>query len=567
MMLAVATARTAAPEWTCSIPAAAKWHTVTSLGFLLVGTDGALLCVDPDTGAVMWKRDDLDHTGPFSVREVAGTPYMLVNRNAGAMATTSKVECCDVLEGKTIWSQDIQGHTAGFFPVPDKNLAVLFLSQRQDAVHGLQVAAFNLDTGEKLWQSAYADNRSVILHVADDSGKILLKYDLGGNQEPVLDGDSLLVPFAGVQCIDLKTGAQKWTVAFDPAHKTFKKAYAPLLLKDDTIYAAGRGEVYAVNKADGTVKWKSKKIGSGIISEVQVVGDTVYVRIGGNFYDTAAKQWKLDAPLMVLALDKATGNQLWDFRNLRDGITNIKPLPELKTLMICDARNLIGLDTDSRGKAQEKFRVPLKFTRSLGGAEVAAKAVRGLTGGLLGLTKAIGSTVSDKERLDIPVAIFDQAGNKLIIRGKQHLLSFDPGSQQILWATQYAAPGAPGWETAIMAGLTAFSSVYYSTAPATSGMSYNAAVQGKERAFAQFDKLASKRHSATQTAGAFTYILTVVEEAGAKGVGLLAINMQTGEPGKQILLRDKDPDYEVDDFTGRLFYFNNKKQIESHTLR
>lgn len=567
LLLVVNQSQGMTPEWTLKVPAAAKWHTVTSTGFLLVGTEGSLLCIDPDTGALMWKRDDLDHTGPFSVREVAGTPYVLVNRNAGAMATTSKVECFDIIEGKTVWSQDVQGHTAGFFPVPDKNLAVLFLSQQQDAVHGLQVAAFNLDKGEKLWQVPYADNRSVILHVAEDSGRFLQKFDLCGNQEPVLDGDNLLVPFAGVQCIDLKTGAQKWTAAFDPAHKTYKKAYAPLLLKDDTVYAAGRGEVYAVNKADGTVKWKSKKIGSGIISELQVIDDVVYVRVGGNFYDTAAKQWKLDLPLIVMALDKASGNQLWEFRNIHDGITNIKPLPELKTVMLSDARNLIGLDTDSHGKAQEKFRVPLKFTRSIGGGEVAANAVRGLTGGLVGLTKAVVKTTSDKDRLDIPVAIYSGENNHLIVRGKQHLLSFDPATQTILWATQYAAPGAPGWETAIMAGLTALSSAYYSAAPAASGMSTSAAMKGKEQAFAQFDKVASRRYEATKTAGDFTYILTTVAEGKDRGVGLIAVDMKTGDAAKQIILHEKDPDYEVDDVSGRLFFFKGKSNLESYRMR
>ncbi len=570
-LIALATAaRAATPDWTYQLPAAAKWHQVTYTGSLLVGTPGSLLCVDPETGQLLWQRDDLDNTAPFTVREVTGTPFLIVNKHTGPIsaATKTDVVVLEMATGQDVWRKEMKGAAVGFYPLATKNLAVLAanLSTQEDG-QGTYLVAFKLDTGDQLWQTKLAKGNSVPLHIAENSGKFFVKTDLSGHYDPVVDGDTLLVPFIGVHCVDLATGAIKWNVPFKAAHPGLKKACAAPVADGDTVYGAGLGEVYAINKADGTVKWKSQKIRSGIISELQVFEDAVYVRVGGNFYDPAGKKWTLDPPLMVLALDPANGQQLWEFRNIKDGITNLKPIPSLKTVMVADARNLIGLDATSRGKAQEKFRVPLKFTRSIGGGEVAAKVVRGLTGGLLGIAKAAASAGSDKERLDIPVAIYDQDGGKLVVRGKQHLLSFDPTGQQIIWATYYPAPGAPAWEMAIMTTLTAFSAVTYSVAPAAGTMSSSAAVQGKEQAYARFDKTASVRYQKTKTAGDFTYILTTIKEGEERGIGLIAVDMKTGDAGKQVVLREKDPDYDVDDVTGRLFFFKGKKVIEAFSLR
>ena len=43
----------------------------------------------------------------------------------------------------------------------------------------------------------------------------------------------------------------------------------------------------------------------------------------------------------------------------------------------------------------------------------------------------------------------------------------------------------------------------------------------------------------------------------------MAIDLNTGEPVGQVLLKEKDPDYAVDDVTGRLYYVKNKKEIQA----
>lgn len=69
--------------WTAKLPGDAKWHSLTGLGTLVVGTDGAILAFDPENGQQLWKRDEFKKTSPFNAREVPGTPFLICNTTGG----------------------------------------------------------------------------------------------------------------------------------------------------------------------------------------------------------------------------------------------------------------------------------------------------------------------------------------------------------------------------------------------------------------------------------------------------------------------------------------------------
>ena len=150
-----------------------------------------------------------------------------------------------------------------------------------------------------------------------------------------------------------------------------------------------------------------------------------------------------------------------------------------------------------------------------------------------------------------------------MVRGKQHLLAFDPAGQQIKWSTYYAAPGSSGFEMVMMTALTASVALSYNASYAAGQSSLDSASRNVHSSLDQFNKFADKRYSATKAARQNVYILTQVEEGKDKGVGLMAIDLNTGEPVGQVLLKEKDPDYAVDDVTGRLYYVKNKKEIQA----
>lgn len=556
--------------WEASLPQAAKWSQVTQEGTLLVGTNTTLSGIDTANGNILWTRDDLKKTAPFNTKEVPGTSILLINDYSG-MGTNTRLYAINLTDGKDIWAtQPEAGYAIGIFPIPSKNMAILFYSGwSQEDGTGVYARAYELTTGNKLWEEQFArGNNPVVLHSVDDAKMFYSKADLSGHQDPVVEGDNMYIPFRGLDCLDLNTGKIKWSVPFKTGIQLYKKAYAPIVLEKDIIYASGYGTIYAIDKNTGTIKWQSQKITSGQIAEVTPVDEMLLARVGGFFYEPGSKTFKLDTPLQVVAYNKSTGAELWKLRQIELGITNLLYLPSSKTVVLADGKGLIGLDAQSTGKATEKFRVPLKFTRSIGGSEWAAAGVKTVTGGIGGLLNAgVSMAASKKKRMDIPVNVALNEEGMIVVRGKQHIMSFDPNSQEIQWSNHFPASGAGMFEIGVMVALTAFSTLTYQAGYASGSYSAQSASDGIKRAFANLDKTASKRYQASKMAPTHSYILTRVEDEGKKGLGILAVNIKTGEPDRQFLFNDKDPLYSVDEIDGKIYYFNKKTKLEAYALK
>lgn len=557
------------PAWTAKLPEAVKWQQTTSIGTLLVGTSSSICSLDPETGAIQWTRSEFAKTSPFNVHEVVGTPVLLVNDHSSMMNPKTKVVGLNILTGETLWEiEREQGYPVGMFAFPAKGVALVFSSGYvQGEGNGVFMAAYEIMTGKRLWRTKYASISEVSLHPADNSGKFIVTTDLSGHARPVLDGDYVYLPFTGAACYNVMTGEKKWGHEFKAVPKEFKRAAAGIVLDGDVVYASGVNKVVAVDKATGAIKWETKKVYSGTIVQLLPAGDKIVARLGGNFLPVGGKEWKLEKPLRVTAWNKADGVEAWEYKDIDDGITNLEFIEGQNAIMVADSGALIGIDVNSTGKATEKFKVPLEFKRKIGGGEAATKIGLGALGGLSGLAGGIGKSVSGKDRLDIPVNVTKLANGKVVVRGRQHLLAFDPASQGIAWSTYYAAPGAAGWEMGVMTALTAVQGLYYNASYASGQSSLSSASGNVSKSLNDFDKFQNKRYSATQTGQQLVYILTRVEEGKDKGVGLMAIDLATGDSVGQVLLKDKDPEYSVDDVMGRLFYVSGKSEITAFNLR
>ena len=555
------------PAWTAKLPEAVKWQETTSIGTLLVGTSASICSLDPETGAIQWTRSEFAKTSTFNVREIPGTPVLLVNDHSSAMNPKTKIAALNILTGETLWeTEKEQGYPIGAFPVLSKKLVLVFQNGSSEG-GGIYLTAHEILTGKKLWRVKYSGAGDVILHRADNSGKFIPTMDLSGNAEPVVEGDFVYLPFTGAACYNLDTGEKKWGHEFKSVPRDFKRAAAGIMIDGDTVFASGVSKVVAIDKASGTVKWESKKVFSGTIVQLLPSANQLLVRLGGNFLPEGQKEWKLEKPLRVVSLNKADGVEIWEFKDLDDGITNMQLIDGQDTVMLADARRLIGLDLNGAGKMKEKFSVPLEFKRKVGGGEAAAKIGLGVLGGLSGLAKGVGSAASDKGRLDIPVNVTKLESGKIVVRGKQHLLGFDPATQSIAWSTYYPAPGSAGWEMGVMIALTAAQGLSANASYASGQSSLSSASSDISKSLDNFNKFQNKRYAATKSGKQLVYILTRVEEGGSKGVGLMAIDIVTGESAGQVLLKDKDPEYAVDDVMGRLFYVSGKSEITAYNLR
>ncbi len=564
--------------WSLPLKEDAKWHALTELGTLLVGTPSAVVCINPETGTEMWRRNEFKKTTAFNAREISGTPWLLCNTSDGFMGTKFTLHLVDYLTGKTVWTTpEVMAQYMGTIPVPAKGMVVLVLNVFGDGSAdsaGVFFVSYDLETGKERWRSKFAKSNGVTLYPADKVGmfSFVPQMDLSGYHEPVIEGDDLYVPYLGIHRVDLNTGAVKWGVEFPKGDAGIKKAYAPLRIAGDRIYGAGGGSVYAVDKNTGATLWKSERISkyagllkardNAIVGQIEPVGDKVFMRFGGNFSN--GKEVVLRLPLGVVALDAATGKDVFGTDGVKEGLTNLMVLPELNAVMFADAYNLYALDVAGT-TAVEKFRVPIEFKRKMGGGEVAQLGL-GALGGISGLAKA--GFAQSKVRLDVPVAIHRRDGT-IVIQGKQHLMSFDPAAKAIKWSTYYPAPGG-GLAGAAMFALAAAQGVAGNAQAMASGgigsSGYNSGVSTIHSGLDNYNVYAAKRANATAGTVLRTYVLTNVEDGKQKGVGLLGIDMGAGDATKKLILGTKEPEYRVDDATDRIFFFKDKDTVVAYQL-
>lgn len=560
--------------WSAKLPGDAKWHSLTGLGTLIVGTPDAIVAFDPDTGQMLWTRTEFKKSSQHSAREVPGTPYLLCN-TAGGFAGLTKftLSQVDYLSGQTLWqTPEFHGQFMGTFAVPEKNLVLLMTNGSSDDMkeQGTFVRAFDFE-GKPKWTTKIAKVGAITMHVADNSGKFMPTMDLSGYYDPVVEGDTVYLPYVGCQALDLATGSIKWTAEFEPGNKGLKKTYAPLRIQGERIYAAGGGSVIAINKATGVIEWKSDRISAyagllkardnALVSQIEIIGDKIFARYGGYFSN--GQTVMLREPLGVVALNAADGKDLYNFDKAKEGITNLVVLPESNTVMFADAHHLYGIDIAAAAPT-ETFRVPIEFKRKMGGGEVAQIGL-GVLGGVSGIVKA--SMAQSKARLDVPVAIV-RRGDRVVVQGKQHLMSFDPTGKQIAWSTYCAAPSDALGMTALFA-VTAFSGIAGNGMAMQGGFGssgYDSGVSMTHNSLDIYNKQAGKRKAATKGSENFSFMLTKVEDGKDKGIGLLGINMGNGEGEKKFILGTKEPDYRIDEGVGRLFFFKGKNSVVAYEL-
>lgn len=553
LCIPVQTTRAAAsPLWTHAATAGdIKWYTLTDAGTLLVGTETSIYSLNPENGQVSWRRDDLKGIAEHETQEIVGSPVLLVSDNTGVLMKNTRLFALDLLTGETLWqTEKLRGSIVQVTPNYEKDMLIFLTVVSNAAMRDKpDITALKLSDGTLLWESEFTDK--VDLYGIERGSKYFPKFDLSGANPPIFDGDSIYFTYAGLHRYNLADGKLAWKVSYDVTEGKIKQGNAQAVIDGDVIYTSAKGQVRAIDKNTGTIRWTSKDFG-GAVAEMKRDGGTLYGRLGGVFYDFGKREYVVKKPLGVVAMDKTDGTSRWYYEGAKDSITNMVLLSAQNTLLIADAKNLIGLDTTSTGKVKESFKTKLEFKFNLGAAATVAKVAKFGLGGL----SAIGSKGADTT--DEPVALIPRESGTIVVRGKQHLLAFDPRTRQTVWSTKYAAPGVPGWQKIAMTAITvasAYTNVGMGAAYAARGNDYAASRSNSNfiNTMSNYERFMTKRYSASKTSGNFVYVLTDLKLDKENGAGLVGVNMNTGQGDRRILFKDKEPDYQVDELTGRVF--------------
>jgi outer membrane protein assembly factor BamB len=215
-----------------------KWMKVSFAGNFIYGTDSGIYSVEPKTGEMAWKREDLKKIHDTNVEEVEGTPVMLVSSSTGAINVSSHLTALDLMSGETLWETDrVKGQIAAVVPIYKKNMVVLV-----NAVGGksaLDLLAVNLASGKVIWESKIEDKAD--LYMAEKTSKFLPKFDLHGHARPTVTDDAIYFPYAGLHKVDLATGTIAWKLAYDVTEKNLARTNADPLVTDTTVFTSGKG--------------------------------------------------------------------------------------------------------------------------------------------------------------------------------------------------------------------------------------------------------------------------------------------------------------------------------------
>lgn len=121
---------------------------------------------------------------------------------------------------------------------------------------------------------------------------------------------------------------------------------------------------------------------------------------------------------------------------------------------------------------------------------------------------------------------------------------------------------APGQSVAAKIALGALTAAAATAGHASTEMGYgkrNDNMQGANGAMNEMNK----KFKATAGTKNHLYILTKLDD----GIGLVKLNKDTGKKDAELILKDKKPEYKVDDEYGVLYYKKDKKLIIGFDLR
>ena len=215
---------------------------------LYVDASTELAAVDPETGAVDWRREFLAPRNQPSLAAANDTVYAF-DRNAVVSAT-------DATDGGLEWDRTLDPREELLGPIVATDERILVVARHE-------LAALEAATGTVAWRHR------------DDS-------DHGDPTVPTVAGDRVFLPPArsesALVCLDLETGDERWRreIEAEPA----PAPEPPLAVGDGVYYVLEDGGLLAVSH-DGEVRWRNEE--HSVDSLRAAAGNRLFATVVGEY--------------------------------------------------------------------------------------------------------------------------------------------------------------------------------------------------------------------------------------------------------------------------------------------
>ena len=591
-----------APDHNYQLGAKINEMTITEGGTVVVATNDGLVGIKPGENELLFNFTDYGRVKLEELFYVPRAPYVIIGQTGFANLATKKA-VIDYMSGKKLFSTEDNGWKQVYTcdVMMPQNKLVVSGQRRANEKYASAVAVYDLNTGAEDYRFNLVDPTKVTMKNFMVTGR------------PLLLKDKLLIPTSQGILAKTKTGETIWE------NKVKNVSWMTNNESETDIYAfsgTANGKntrIYKIN-ADGSEAWQEERKVKGSVSNFQILPQGLaFVSdvVGGEGALAAASESK------ITMFSASTGEDLWDkapktkgyvqhfyimddgilFGIASGGINKIsydgktlfkKPLktgeniltmaqtPQGLIYITSEDANIVNLET-----GEQVWDKPLKYKRADAiSSDYDAKNKRYLISAddeLFAIDENTGDATtlakSDFEGNENPTGVEVRDGG-ILLTSDQNMMLLDWQGKSA-WHEYHRAPGKSAFG-AILAGVTA-------VATATTAMAaYNAANQNRNslgnytsrgERYANFgDGMAAasgasiaemlKRFKATSATQNSQFMLTKLED----GVGLVKVNKDQGVVEKEIVLKDKKPEYQVNEFGGYLYYKANDNTIYTYNL-
>lgn len=575
--------------------------TLTQGGTLVVATNDGLVGIKPGSNDLLFNFTEYGRVKPEELSYVPFAPYVIVAQG-GILSTKKSV--IDYISGKTIFSTENNGWKMVYtcdVMMPQNKLVVTGqrTSKEQFAA---QLAVYDLNTGKEDYKFDMAGKGGTFDPTATLTGT------------PLLLENSLILPTTkGLYAKKAQTGETLWEAKIKNVNWLTASADEKDIYAFDTSDNFSNTKIYKVGP-NGAEVWSDEAKVKGVVTNFEILPQGLAVV--SNTYNEGKSVLAGRSESKIAMLSATNGEDMWDkapktkgyvqhFYIMDDGILfgiqegginkisydgktlfkkplktgeNILTMAETEQGLIyitSEDANIVNLDT-----GEQVWAKPLKYKRAdaisstfdkknnryLISADEDLFAVDASTGEVSTLAE------SKFEGKEAPTSIRIREGG-LLLTSDQNMMMLDWDGKKT-WHEYYRAPGKSALG-AIIAGVTAVASAAGSMAAANSSIRNRiAGYDGhadREADLAGGLAAASgasvaemlKRFKATAATANAQFILTKLDD----GVGLVKLNKDTGKLEKEIVLKDKKPEYQVDERAGILYYKADNNSIFAYDLK
>ncbi|QAA82828.1 hypothetical protein EI546_14370 [Aequorivita sp. H23M31] len=579
--------------------------TLTQGGTMVVATNDGLVGIKPGSNELLFDFTEYGKVKPEELTFVPNAPYVIIYQG-GFANLSSKKTVIDYMSGQTLFSTETNGwkDVITCDVMMPQNKLVVSGNRTSKEQYAAQVAVYDLNTGKE-------DYRFDI----GEPGRVGIAKSYVVTGRPLLLKNSLVLPTSqGVFNMETKTGELLWQNKMKNMNSLVADGTEKEIYAFESVNNGKNTRIHKISINGGEL-WKDDHKVKGEVVNFEILPNGIAVvsnQSDGGSNSVFARSNESN----IAFLSASNGEDLWDKAPKTKGY--------VQHFYVMDDGILFGIYQGGINKisfdGQTLFKKPLKTGENILTMAHTSQGLIYITSEDANIVNlSTGDAVWGKplkyKRASAVSSTFDAKNNRYLISADETLYAVDANSGEVStlastkfegkeapsnvevrtdgilvssdqnmllmdwngqpkWQEYYRAPGKSAMG-AILAGVTAVATA--TTAVAAANSSVQNKLSGYDSQSRRDAELAGgmaaasgasiaemmKRFKATAATENDQFILTKLDD----GVGLVKLNKDTGEKAKEIVLKDKKPEYVVDDLGGILYYKADNNSIFAYDLR